>query len=57
MDKKLYIITKGEYKGRVGIIDKNLPGWKIGNVMFYPIEKSNLSRVCIRYADVKPVEE
>lgn len=57
MNKELYVITEGKYKDRVGTIDKDIPGWKMGNVMFYPIEKSNPYRVCVKYTNIKPVKE
>ena len=56
MDKELYVITKGAYEGRVGFINKNLPGYKYGNVMFYPIEGKNPYCVCKNVSDIRKAE-
>jgi len=56
MDKEFYVITKGAYEGRVGFINKNLPGYKYGNVMFYPIEGKNPYCVCKNVSDIKKLK-
>lgn len=54
---EMYRIMTGEYEGRIGTIDKTVPGFKYGNVMFYPIEGQNPYRVCVRFSEVERLEK
>ena len=50
-----YIVISGKYKGRIGKLEANLLGEKIGNCMFYPIEKEHPYRVCLKLNEVKKI--
>ena len=45
MNKELYVITSGIYKGRKGYVDASISK-KTGNVMFYTVEGKHPYRVC-----------
>jgi hypothetical protein len=51
----MYEIIRGEYKGRIGHLEANLSGEKIGNCMFYPIEGQYPYRVCLALNDVRKI--
>lgn len=48
-----YVITEGEYKGRIGRIEANLPGEKFGNCMFYPKEGIHPYRICLKLSSIE----
>lgn len=54
---ELYRVKTGKYKDRIGTIDKNLPGWKLGNIMFYPVEGKNPYQVCLKFENVELVKK
>lgn len=56
MDKELYVITKGNFKGRKGHIDDSMLK-KTGNVMFYTIEGKFPYRVCKKHTEMEKINE
>lgn len=52
-----YVIKEGIYKGRIGKLETNLKGEKIGNCMFYPIEGIHPYRICLDLSSVEKIKK
>ena len=53
----LYRIMRGNFTGRIGTIDKTIPGWKMfHNVMFYPIDDISPYRICKNIEDLMIID-
>ena len=53
----MYEVIDGQYKGRKGHIEANLPGEKYGNCMFYPIEGVFPYCVCLGLEQIRKIND
>lgn len=51
----MFKVIEGKYTGRIGKIEANLKGEKIGNCMFYPVEGVHPYRVCLSLDSIKRI--